>query len=497
LNRGLLIFLVLCIILSGCAYTPQAVRSPYLGYDTPAGQCADFFAALDQAVKQAGIRDPGEFRLKNHPYLRADRFLASFATQIDDGAAFDDWVKRLQRLDQKARFSEIANLPPKILSNLHLETGETDIRQEVLQCGDFLKTIDFKDVDQRRKFKADAKAFDDYILLRRVLGLYPITSMFVSSGIVRYQSEVHRSFSNQPPIGWQKIRYVPAVSNDSQPSASDILKTAGRDAIGIPEYSSTDRKNLFGFFSPVWEVQTEGDFDRIGAPFWNADKNLAIDTNRPISFQRLSFARFEGKILTQLNYVIWFPARPKEGTFDIYGGFLDGLIYRVTLGGDGQPLLHETVHSCGCYHKFYPTDRLQVLKKIDYAEKPLVLMAPAADPDSVRMVIALETRTHYVKSLYTVPRQMKTETVSYAFADYDQLRSLPYSEHEHRSFFREDSIVNGSERLERYLLWPTGVLSPGAMRQWGRHSVAFVGNRHFDDPDLIEKIFQRPEYDKK
>jgi hypothetical protein len=42
-------------------------------------------------------------------------------------------------------------------------------------------------------------------------------------------------------------------------------------------------------------------------------------------------------------------------------------------------------------------------------------------------------------------------------------------------------IAPGSERLERFILWPTGVLSPGAMRQWGRHAVAFVGKRHFDD----------------
>lgn len=494
MNRPLNILLVLFIIMTGCAYTPQTVRSPYLGHDTPAGQCAEFFAALDQAVKQAGVRDPEEFRLENHPYLRANRFLASFSKEIADGAAFDDWVKRLQFLDQNARFFEIANLPPKSLSNLHLETGETDIRQKVIQCGDFLKVIDFKNADQRRKFKANVKAFDDYLLLRRILGLYPITSMFVASGIYRYQSEVHKSFSNQPPPpGWQKICYLPAVSNDSQPSAADILKTTGRDAIGIPEYSSQDLKTLYEFFAPVWELQTKENFDRIGTPFWTADKNPAIDTDRPISFQRLSFLRFEGKILTQLNYVVWFPARPKEGSFDIYGGFLDGLIYRITLDSDGQPLLYETVHSCGCYHKFYPTDRLQVLKKIDYAEKPLVLKAPVADPNSARMVVALETRTHYVKSLYTIPGGVKTAAVSYSFADYDQLRSLKYLEHEHRSFFREDSIVNGSERLERYLLWPTGVLSPGAMRQWGRHSVAFIGKRHFDDPNLIENIFQRVE----
>ena len=492
MNRRPYFLLLLFLVLAGCAYTPRPVRSPYLGDDTPAGRCADFFAALDQAVKQAGIRDPGEFRLKDHPYLRTDRFLASFSTEIDEGAAFEDWVKRLQHLDQNARYYEIANLPPNNLKNLYSKTGETDIHKKVIQCGDTLKTIDFKDSDRRRNFKAEVTAVDDYILLRRILGLYPITSMFVSSGIYRYQSEVRRSFSPQPPpADWHKIRYVPAASIDSPSSAFEILQAAGRDALGIPEYSSQDLQILFDFFAPVWDVQTEGDFDRIGSPFWTAEKNPAIDTKRSMSFQCLSFSRFKGKILTQLNYIVWFPARPKENAFDIFGGFLDGLIYRVTLDIHGQPLLYETVHNCGCYHKFYPSDRLQVLPRIDYAEKPLVLQAPAADPNSARMGIALESRTHYVKSLYPLPREIKTGAVGYALADYDQLRSLQYSAHAHRSFFSEDSLVNGSERLERYILWPTGVLSPGAMRQWGRHAVAFVGKRHFDDPHLIEKIFQR------
>ena len=34
-----------------------------------------------------------------------------------------------------------------------------------------------------------------------------------------------------------------------------------------------------------------------------------------------------------------------------------------------------------------------------------------------------------------------------------------------------------------------GVPEPGAMRQWGRHATAFVGRRHFDDPDLLERYF--------
>ena len=55
--------------------------------------------------------------------------------------------------------------------------------------------------------------------------------------------------------------------------------------------------------------------------------------------------------------------------------------------------------------------------------------------------------------------------------------------------FDRYGLVPGTQRLERYILWPTGVLSPGALRQWGHHAVAFVGRRHFDDPFYMQKMY--------
>jgi hypothetical protein len=57
--------------------------------------------------------------------------------------------------------------------------------------------------------------------------------------------------------------------------------------------------------------------------------------------------------------------------------------------------------------------------------------------------------------------------------------------------FGPDALVAGTERGERALFWPMGIASPGTMRQWGRHPTAFIGHRHFDDADLIEKRFVR------
>jgi hypothetical protein len=57
------------------------------------------------------------------------------------------------------------------------------------------------------------------------------------------------------------------------------------------------------------------------------------------------------------------------------------------------------------------------------------------------------------------------------------------------SAFGRDGLVPGTERAERFVFWPMGIASAGAMRQWGRQPTAFIGRRHFDDADLFEKRF--------
>jgi hypothetical protein len=259
----------------------------------------------------------------------------------------------------------------------------------------------------------------------------------------------------------------------------------------VPDYGAADLQSLFRHHAPVWKIQQGKEADRIGKPRWNAAGQLAVDTDQPITYTLLSFTRFEQLILTQLNYFIWFPERAKQHPLDLYGGLLDGLIYRVTLDEDGVPLLYETVHSCGCYYKAYPTDRLSPVAETGYAEPPLILTAPRLHPAREVMTIAMESRTHYVRHLYPLARQQLTGASYYLLADYGQLRSLASAGGHGGSMFGEDGIAPGTERLERLILWPTGVLSPGAMRLWGRHAVAFAGKRHFDDPRYMDKMFRR------
>jgi len=185
---------------------------------------------------------------------------------------------------------------------------------------------------------------DDYITLRRVLGIYPLTRLFFYYGVSRWHAEAQESFSPGPPVNRRSIRYTPYWKIDIS-SARQTIKPTKRDALGIPAYSDEARKALFRMYAPVWEIQFEGDDDRIGTPMWTAKSALDVDTEQPLTYTLLSFTRFGKEILTQLNYIIWFLSRPKEGALDIYAGFLDGVNYRVTLDSNYEPLLYETVHN--------------------------------------------------------------------------------------------------------------------------------------------------------
>jgi hypothetical protein len=487
--RYLFLFFVLTLLWAGCAMVPLPTRSVHTGQSGAVGSCADFFASLDKRTEEAGVLDPGAFRVKNYPYLRVNRFIASFRNAVDGTAAFTEWVDRMQAVDQNARQFEIANLPDSAVASLDSANQRAGLNRKVETCGNILKTADFQNIDKQKKLRKSVSVPGDYIPLRRVLGLYPLTRWFVSHGVSKWHDEAHKTFSTDPPAQWKTIRYVPAKPIKLS-GPRPIVSPKKRDVLGIPVYSPKELETLFRRWAPVWEVQFNGDYDQIGTPIWIGEGDLKIDIGRPVTYTLLSFTRFGKDILTQLNYIIWFPSRPKEGVLDIYGGLIDGLNYRVTLDHTGEAILYETIHNCGCYYKAYPRHGLQVLKKIDYAEPPLILEAPDINPSKNVMTVAMESRTHFVQHLYASSRESRAVKTVYSFSDYNRLRSLPYERNQRKSMFDPSSIVPESERLERFILWITGVYSPGAMRQWGRHAVAFVGERDFDDPFYMDKMFK-------
>lgn len=171
------------------------------------------------------------------------------------------------------------------------------------------------------------------------------------------------------------------------------------------------------------------------------------------------------------------------------------MIWRVTLAANGRPLIYDSVHACGCYHLLFPTrqmrQRLGDRLRSDIAERPAVLHLDIAPASSERVAVRLASASHYVVNVAVVPAS-RLGTIPYGLLPSDALRSLPlHRGRGRRSLFAANGLVTGSERLERFLLWPSGIRNPGAMRQWGNRATAFVDRRHFDDPDLFHQLFRQ------
>jgi hypothetical protein len=207
-----------------------------------------------------------------------------------------------------------------------------------------------------------------------------------------------------------------------------------------------------------------------------------------VVYRKLALTRYGGETLVQLVYLAWFSERPRAKSLDLLAGRLDGIFWRITLSTHGDPLVYDTIHPCGCFHMFFPVPGVEPLPPpatgIEWAFVPD--RAPKL-PDGARLVLRLATRTHY---LVNMAADGGGAGLTYEFADYDELRSMPAGAGKRRSAFRPDALVPGTERGERVFFWPMGVPSAGAMRQWGHHATAFVGRRHFDDVDLIERRFR-------
>ena len=147
------------------------------------------------------------------------------------------------------------------------------------------------------------------------------------------------------------------------------------------------------------------------------------------------------------------------------------------------------MHPCGCYHLFVPAAGTQARAPRARFEEP-VFVAQRAPAGDGRIVLRIAHRTHYIERVYRDSVRSRVVEQTYRFEHADRLRSLPLPGGGRRSLYRNDGLVAGSERPERWLFWPMGVPSAGQMRQWGHHAVAFVGRRHLDDPDLLDRHFE-------
>jgi len=479
------------MLVAGCATVESPVKPEATFSSVATGECAHWFEQLDAAVDRAGVRDAGGYRIPGFPYLRVDRFTASFRDRVgDDPRAFDAWVARLTALGATARDYEIRNVPAQLFPVAGIQDRAAALAR-TRNCAAQLSREDLDNPARRDVLVARAKVPDNYADWPHMLGVYSVASIPFSKGVEKWHQEAAEMFreagAETTPVAGV-VRYEAAAKPVVADRVAAIFSHPNTDALGVPQFTDEESELLFGAYAPAYEIETTGEYDRFGPLSWGNGRAPEVDTARPVVYRRLAYTRYYDKTLVQLVYTIWFPERPSSGVTDLLAGRLDGIVFRVTLGADGVPLVYDTIHPCGCYHMFFPTARVSVLPAqqpvLEWAFVPLRLPALAA---AQRVVVRVATRTHYIVN---VRADTSASGSVYQLADDNDLRVLPTADHRTRSAFGPDGIVPGTERGERLLFWPMGIDNSGAMRQWGTHATAFIGRRHFDDADLIERRFE-------
>lgn len=437
-------------------------------------------------------------------------------------AARNAWLARLSALDREARLVEF--------SNGELHSAEWSALE---RCRPQLLAADFGGTErgaaERQRFDALAGAAvvpDDYSESLRALGLYPLTRYLFASGIRRWHGRVRDVFAmpdNRLPTVGARIRYGPVAADDTSTLAGVPATSLAADAdaapraqaidsLGVPLLTRAQGWDLLQRHAPVLSVDTATIDDRLGRVGWRTEAGAtlpAVDVALPAAYARIAFATLGGRVRVQLVYTFWFPARPAEHAVDALAGALDAVVWRVTLGevspptaGRSEaerfvPLAYDTIHACGCYHLFFPTEHVATRPQPDTIDEGLFVPRSVRAPRAgERVVLHVAPRTHYLQQI-TIEAESaavagdatRQPALRYSLRDEDELRVLTLPRGGTRSIYDESGLVPGSERFERHFFWPMGITSAGQMRQWGRHATAFVGRRHFDDPLLLDRYF--------
>jgi hypothetical protein len=481
------------LLLAGCS-VPRDTS------DTVEAHCIADFAVIDDAIRDAGTGDAQAVPIDGFPHLRATRFLAALAQRFhtthrqgEPTAAFAEWLVWLAETASKGRAFELANLPPGPRRALRERLGYKP-EAVVETCGEILIARDLRKSERGAILAEAIHVPDNYSNINKVLGLYPLTAFPVRLGFEVWKARNVPGFSDLP-VGLNVAVYSPSSPTMPQNDVAELLARSAEKALGVPRPAPQDIQEIAAAFAPIFAVEQGGDHDRIGSPVL-AGRGLAeIDTRTPRIYFQPSWALVAGRPLLQISYLAWLSERPPDGPIDPQAGEIDGLIWRVTLTPEGMPLIYDSIHACGCYHLFFPVPPLRARDRpassvADLSAGNVVpIDAPVLEAGQ-RIVLHLRSGDHYLRALSVA--EGNTGDIRYPLAAMDGLRSLPLPGGGRRSLYDPRGLVAGTERGERLLLWPMGIASAGAMRQWGTHATAFVGRRHFDDPYLIDRAFRLP-----
>lgn len=327
--------------------------------------CEQQFERWHAQVAGDGRFDAQDWSPPGFPYLRIDRFLASFDLPGLSLAQRRDWLAHAYDKAQQGWHYEMQGGPaeaPEWLAGLRKCAG---LAIAALADNDALW----------HRLASVAQVPDSYSTGAQIIGLYPLMVPIVDWRAGVTMGALAEQFDHYMPKGrWRS--YWPQVPEQTD---SDIAGGWTRDSLGIPVFEAQVLGGLFRHHAPAWRIDTRDRKDRPGRPGRDTEGWLRFQLE-PVVFTHLEFSYVQGTIQPQLVYLIWFAARSAESWPDIYAGALDGLVWRVTLDDRGRALVYDSIHPCGCYHQWLPVrGGLRPRSTVDFDAEHLWVLAELSE----------------------------------------------------------------------------------------------------------------------
>lgn len=482
-------FTCCCLLLAACATTSQPL--PETGYAV-LDACSARAASFRQLVASEGRRNAGVPANPAAPFLHGTRHTDLLLTELQSDAQAQELLSYMARLGADIRRAE----------NNTLSVPLSDQQLEAINRCSFQLALDIEQVQSRSvlvtRLVAQPTVPESYRSLPRIFGAHALLRPIFSWRIDLLHAEEREAFSQQNPLG-QTRSYQLSSSSTLDPlsqfeSMTQFSAAYARSPLALPQLDQQTLARLIQQHAPEIVIETRGKQDLMGTPTLSGEE-IKIDTDLATAYFLPGITRLSGRNLLQLNYVFWLPARGPRSWIDLYAGAVDSLIWRVTLDENGNVLLYDSIHSCGCYQKFYLASNRIRPRAVPLSEEPanvfdlteLTEFTESASSGQA-MRVYLTHNEHYVVGVES-RTNASPEDVSYRLAPYQSLYNIEDAG-SYRSLFGPDGIIPGTERLERFTLWPTGINNVGAMRQWGTHATGFVNRQHFDDATLLDYYFQ-------
>lgn len=412
---------------------------------------------LSARISEAGAGDPQFYTVDQHPYLRTNRFLASFTGSLDSPWQTSYWLAELRANAGYARDVELSQLG---MSNRERLETLRDLRL----CAVWLSRQANSDPDKR----------DD---LMRAVAETPARPAKATEGSDRAGTSVpdaerRRQFS-RPLMKLENpdavTHWIPETSNKLRSIAGEVIddyRDLSKDPLNRIGMTTTQWRALATHYAPRWVIETESEADTPGRPTLDGN-NAAIKHSNAVVHYQITYARLRDRTLTQISYFLWMgkPERVREP---------DGVIWRVTLDADGKPMVYESLDMNGSNHFWYPIKNMTLQPDAN-------AIIPQAQVPADPVEVHLRAADHLVRRVTKPNPDRNNLPQTYTLQRYEELVRLQNQDKRLQSLFGPDGRVRGAER-------PVD----DAPRYFSRISLAPRELWYFDDPALLRNTFELP-----